>query len=305
VTEALEGYLSHLVGQGRSPHTVAAYRRDLSGFISFCATPARNVSDWTAVDQRVVRGWVVELRKAGQAPSTIQRKLSSLRGLFDFLKARGVLQQNPADRVETPKVPHRLPTILSADQLDRLLSAMDLNLPTGRRDRAWAELLYGAGLRVSEVVALDLDDLDTGVQEVHVTGKGRKQRRVPYGDLAASALRLYLAKGRPEIVKDQGLPPEPRALFLGRNSKRLQRTRIDQLLKGYCMQAGVPEVSAHALRHSYATHLLDGGADLRCVQELLGHESLQTTQIYTHVSMARLRAAFDDAHPRAKHREET
>ncbi len=305
MTEALEGYLSHLVGQGRSPHTVAAYRRDLAAFITFCAAPGRAVTAWAAVEPRLVRAWVAELRRAGQASTTIGRKLSSLRGLFAHLMARGELSQNPADRVETPKRPQRLPAILSVDQLDRLLSVMDLNVPTGRRDRAVAELLYGAGLRVSELVALDLDDLDPGVQEVRVLGKGRKERQVPYGDLAAAALRLYLAEGRPRIIAEAGVPPEPRALFIGRQSKRLQRTRIDQLLKGYCLQAGVPQVSAHALRHSYATHLLDGGADLRCVQELLGHESLRTTQLYTHVSMARLRAAYDQAHPRARRREET
>lgn len=305
MTEALEGYLSHLVGQGRSPHTVAAYRRDVTAFIAFCQTPPRTIAAWSEVDHRVIRGWIAELRRTGQAAATIARKHSSLRGFFDHLKARGVVLQNPAERVETPKQPHRLPTILSPAQLDRLFCAMDLNLPTGCRDRAWAELLYGAGLRVSEVVALDLDDLDTGAQQVQVMGKGRKERRVPYGEVAAAALRLYLDGGRQAIIADQGLPPEPRALFLGKQSKRLHRVRIDQLLQSYCLQAGVPVVSAHALRHSYATHLLDGGADLRCVQELLGHASLRTTQIYTHVSMARLRAAYDQAHPRARKHEET
>ena len=305
MTEASEGYLSHLVGQGRSPHTVAAYRRDLTAFITFCTTPPRAICDCRDIDHRVLRSWLAELRRAGQAPTTIRRKLSSLNGFFQFLLARGQVSQNPVVRIETPKIPKRLPQILTADQLDRLLSGMDLSLPTGRRDRAWAELLYGAGLRVSELVALNLDDLDTAAQQVRVLGKGRKERQVPYGDLAAAALQLYVTEGRRQIIHAEGTPPEPRALFIGRNSHRLHRTRIDQLLKSHCLQAGVPVVSAHALRHSYATHLLDGGADLRCVQELLGHESLSTTQIYTHVSIARMRAVYDEAHPRARREKET
>ncbi len=296
----LAGYVAHLAAQGRSRHTVDAYRRDLTAFCSFATELGRGEAAWADLDHRFLRRWLARLVADGCAPTTIRRKLSALRGLYAFLIEQGRATQNPVTRLGSPKLPQRLPNVLSIPQIDALMATMDLATPVGQRDRAIFELLYAAGLRVSELVGLDLADCDFDRQQLRVLGKGRKERIVPFGDVAAAALRLYLQEGRPRLIAETGAPREPGALFLGQRRQRLSRSRVLQRLKHYAAQAGLnADLSPHTLRHSCATHLLDGEADLRAVQELLGHASLSTTQIYTHVSIARLRKVYDQAHPRS------
>lgn len=300
VQEQLEAYLTHLVAAGRSPHTVAAYRRDLTAFAAFCAELPAPPGAWGEIDHRLLRRWLARLHADGQAPASVRRALSSLGGLYRFLLARGEVAQNPVARLGAPKLPARLPKPMTVDDLDRLFAGFDLATPTGQRDRAWAELLYATGLRVSELVGLDLTDLDFEQQSLRALGKRRKERIVPFGDIAAAALRLYLDDGRPQLIRRAAELAEPGALFLGLRGQRLSRSRVLQIFKAACRDAGLSrDLSPHTLRHSCATHLLDRDADLRSVQELLGHASLSTTQIYTQVSAARLRRVYDRAHPRA------
>lgn len=299
--ESLAEFIANLVARGRSRHTVAAYRSDLAAFRRWTQDSLQPPpTAWTQLDHRQLRRWLAELRRLGRAPATVRRALASLSAFYAFLIERGLAQQNPVTRLAAPKLAARLPQVLSPEQLERFFAAIDLSTAVGQRDRAWAELLYAAGLRVSELCGLDLGDLDLGEQRVKVLGKRDKERLAPFGDVAAAAFKLYLATGRPELIRLGGAPREPGALFLGQRGQRLSRSRVLQQMKVYARAAGLnADVSPHTLRHSCATHLLDRSADLRTVQELLGHASLSTTQIYTHVSAARLRAVYDQAHPRA------
>ncbi len=301
VQEALESYLAHLAASGRSPHTVAAYRRDLAGFLRFATDELKPpAASWREIDHLQLRRYLAKLRQAGRAPTTIRRALAALSGFFRHLLERGAVEHNPVARLATPKLPHNLPRTLTVGQVDRLLTAIDLDSPEGMRDRAWAEMLYAAGLRVSELVGLDLADVDLDQQRVRVLGKRNQERIVPFGDVAAAAMKLYLSVGRPALIARGGPPVEPGAVFLAGHGQRLSRYRIGQLVKKYAAAAGLnQDISPHTLRHCCATHLLDRDADLRSVQELLGHRSLASTQIYTHVSAARLRRVYDRAHPRA------
>ncbi|MBI5832674.1 MAG: tyrosine recombinase XerC [Armatimonadetes bacterium] len=299
--EAIAEFVGNLSARGRSPHTVAAYRRDLEAFRRFALDELRPVpASFAEVDHRQLRRYLAELHRQGKAPASVRRALSSLSALYSFQLERGYATQNPVTRLQAPKLPKRLPKVLSPDQLNAFFGAMDLTTPVGQRDRAWSELLYAAGLRVSECCGLDIGDVTFEDQHMKVLGKRDKERLVPFGDVAAAALKLYLSQGRPALIAEGGVPTEPGALFLGQHGQRLSRSRMLQQMKLYARAAGLnADISPHVLRHSCATHLLDGNADLRIVQELLGHESLSTTQIYTHVSVQRLRSVYDRAHPRS------
>lgn len=296
-----EEYIRHVAARGLSAHTVAAYQRDLDAFLRFAAeqlqpTPTR----WDEVDHRQLRRYLAYLRGEHRAAATIRRVMVSLSGIYQYLLQRGEVTQNPVTRLQTPKLTHPLPKILRQSEIERFFALFDLTTPAGRRDRAWAELLYATGLRASEVSGLNLDSIDLTEQQATALGKGGKPRVVPFGDVAAAALKLYLAQGRPELARLAELR-DPKALFIGTRGQRLSRQRILQIFKRTCREAGLnADLSPHSLRHSCATHLLDRDADLRTVQELLGHASLSTTQIYTHVSSARLRKVYDRAHPRAE-----
>lgn len=297
VNQAVEDYLQHLVAAGRSEHTVAGYRRDLEALLRYLTESGNPPSTWAELDHRVLRGYLAHLRRLGRAPASLRRALSSLSGLYQYLLERGGASRNPVERIELPKLPRTLPKAVVVRQLEALFEQVDLTTVTGIRDRAWLELLYGSGLRISELAGLNEGGVDLDRQQVRVIGKGAKERLVPISDVSAAALRLYYAKSRPELLK--GPRADRRALFLGEQGQRLSRARMLQILKGYGRAAGLnDDLSPHSLRHSFATHMLDRGADLRSVQALLGHASLSTTQIYTHVSAARLRAIYDSAHPR-------
>lgn len=251
-----------------------------------------------AVDARALRRFAGVLSERGCARSTVARKLAAIRGFYGVLVERGEIGASPADLVASPKRDRHLPTVLSRTEVGGLLDGLPAATPLDLRDRAMLELAYSSGLRAQELVDLDVESLDRDGEELRVEGKGSKTRIVPAGEQAWRALDAYLERGRPQLVRD-GAPREP-ALLLSRTGRRLATTDVRRRLRIALRRAGVQSAaSPHALRHSFATHLLDGGADLRAIQELLGHGSLSTTQTYTRVESKRLRRAYAQAHPRA------
>lgn len=286
----VEAFLAVLAAR-RSPRTVDAYKRDLADLAAFVGKSA------AAVDAEEVRAWLADLRGRGQAPSTISRRAAAARTLFRHLMLLGVRSDNPAAEVDLPRRRRKLPRTLSPREVERLIEAADGTAPRARRDRALVELLYGAGLRVSEAVGLDGAGVDLDNAIVRCVGKGDKERIVPLGSHAVKALRLYLAHGRPHL--DRRHRPE---LFLNAQGGALTRAGAFLILKRLAGKAGLEpaRVHPHLLRHSFATHLLDGGADLRSVQEMLGHADLGTTELYTHVSERRRRDIYYSAHPHAR-----
>ncbi len=294
-----ERYLDHLrVERGLSPHSLAAYRRDLALYGGYLeAVGLAGPAEAVAEDLAAFVAWVREQRTAEGRPfaaTTVARTLVAVRGLHRFLVREGLAEVDPSTEVTGPRLSRSLPKALPLEAIERLLAAPVGDEPAALRDRAMLEVLYGAGLRISELVDLDVDDLDVEGGSVRTMGKGRKERVVPLGRPARRAVEAWLVRGR------AALTPDGPALFTNARGRRLTRQGAWKVVRGYGEVAGLGEnVSPHTLRHSFATHLLDGGADVRVVQELLGHASVNTTQIYTAVSRARLRAVYDRAHPRA------
>lgn len=278
-----------------SPHTISAYRSDLEQFSRWANH--QNISTVDAVDRRILRRYVAHLSEQGLKRRTIVRKASALRSLLKWAAARGLTSAQAAEDLSVPKLDRPLPKVLKAPDAAALCELPPTDDPGGVRDRAILELLYGSGLRVAELCGLDLTDLELDRRMVTVTGKGRKERRVPITAPAEAATRKYVAEARPEILLARKQRAATNALFLNTRGDRLGTRSVRSVVARY--SNGVAGVSPHTMRHSFATHLLDGGADLRVVQELLGHESLATTQIYTHVSTERLRAVYEQSHPRA------
>ena len=299
----LDTYLEYLTSVRRaSPHTVKGYTEDLVQFVRFLE--GRDRTDWLAVTTLDIRRYLADLMGSGTARASVARKLSALRAFFGFLRTRRLREDDPTTGLRAPKLPERLPHYLEEDEMTDLLHAPDLATAQGLRDRALLETLYASGMRVSELVSLNLADLnqaDTsgGLAALRVTGKGRKQRIVVLGEEAVAALQAYLAGGRPAL-RANAKTPDGDALFLNRSGTRLTDRSVARMLHKYvmltCARRGI---SPHALRHTFATHLLNHGADLRTVQQLLGHVSLATTEVYTHVSARRLREVYEQAHPRA------
>jgi integrase/recombinase XerC len=278
-----------------SPNTVSAYRSDLAQFAEFAGRAG--VQRLEQIDRRLLRRFVAGLSEKRYARRSIARKASAVRSLLTWAMKTGLLETHPAHDLGTPKLDRPLPKVLRADEVAHLLELPPADDAEGARDRAVLELLYGSGLRVGELCGLDVDDLDLRSGRVRVTGKGRKQRQLPVGEAAARALTTYIEEARPTLLGRSARPDH--ALFLNARGMRLQRRSVRRILERYLGADGGRVVGPHALRHSFATHLLDNGADLRSVQELLGHENLATTQIYTHVSTERLRAVYEQSHPRA------
>ena len=252
----------------------------------------------------LIRGFLSHLDNFGYSPATTARKIATLRSFYKWMLKRNLIESNPMMLIRTPKQTKRLPKAISVDQVEKLLSAPDNRDTLGARDRAILETLYSTGVRVSELVDLNRSDLDYASQTLHVRGKGKKERIVPLGSHAMAAIRHYLTLLEPDPrfahLRQQSLVETIIPLFVNKNGGRLSSRSVRRKLDKYLKQAGLdPTISPHTLRHSFATHLLDNGADLRSVQELLGHQSLSTTQIYTHLSSMRMRTAYDDAHPRA------
>jgi integrase/recombinase XerC len=292
---AAEAFVRHLeLERGRSPHTVRAYAADVALLLDHAAR--LGVTDPAELDLAVLRSWLARLRSTGAARTTLARRGSAVRVFTAWAHRRGLLPADPGALLATPKGHRPLPDVLQPDEAALLVDAIDGDSPADLRDRLALELLYATGIRVSELCGLDVDDVDRGRRVVRVLGKGRKERSVPYGGPAEAALEAWLSHGRPAWAVAGSGP----ALLLGARGRRVDprtvRTVVHQRLAAV---PGAPDLGPHGLRHSAATHLLEGGADLRSVQELLGHATLATTQIYTHVSVERLRTSYDRAHPRA------
>jgi site-specific recombinase XerD len=291
--EALAGYDRDLRARSMAERTRKAYGVDLGQFVEWAEErdlePGR-------VRHRDVRRFGAGLSSGGAAAATIARKLAAVRGLFDFLVRTERVGQNPADLVSSPKREDKLPRVLSGDQVRSLLERIPARTPLELRDRAMLELAYSCGLRCEEIVNLDRDSFDFETEQLRVLGKGSKERLLPVGEPAQLALRRYLERARHALATDPGQA----ALFLSKSGRRLSNSDVTRRLGLWVREAALAAgVSPHALRHSFATHLLEGGADLRTIQELLGHASISTTQVYTRVDAARLREAYAATHPRA------
>lgn len=292
--DSVTAYLRHLEVERRmAPNTVAAYRRDLTRVQAWAQANGRDIP---SLDRPSLEAIVRDAMTSGLSPTSTARLVAAIRGLFKHLRVRGDIQQNPAEDLQAPRLFAALPKFLTADQVDALLAAPDVATPIGLRDRALIEVLYATGLRVSELVGLRLADVALDRGYVQCLGKGRKARIVPVGDQAVHWVQRYLHDARPGFVARRETP----FLFVSaRGGRRLSRAGFWKILKGYGRKADIrAPLSPHVLRHSFATHLLDRGADLRAIQTMLGHADLSTTQIYTHVLEARLRNVYDSYHPR-------
>lgn len=286
--------------RGASPYTLRNYGAEIGAFIAFARQ--RGVDSWAGVEAALIRSWLAELHRQGIEAASVGRRLYELRSCFRYLGREGVVEQNPALAVHVPAAPQRLPEYLTVAQVIELLSGPDTGEPLGQRDLAILEVLYGAGVRRGELLALNVGDLKLDQGEILVKGKGGKERIVLIGRPGVLALRRYLDDGRQQLLaKEKEGGRRPAAVFLNRFGRPISEPKtISDILDKYVQMADLPrQITPHTLRHSFATHLLEGGADLRTVQELLGHENVQTTTIYTQVTMGRLRQVVSKAHPRA------
>ena len=294
--QELAAFLARLKNERRlSPHTLSAYQRDLNALIGFCER--EQIASFTALDSFVVRRFAADAHRRGLGPRSVARRLSAVRTFLSYLVETGVIKANSAVHVQAPKAPRRLPATLDADQVASLL-AISGEDPLTLRDRAILELFYSSGLRLAELVGLDLGDVDAADRTVRVLGKGSKVRVVPVGKQALAALHDWL-QVRPELARHGEL-----ALFVTRRGERVSARAVQLRVNEWARRQGAPTgVHPHMLRHSFATHVLESSGDLRAVQEMLGHASLSTTQIYTHLDFQHLAHVYDQAHPRAKKRD--
>ncbi len=301
----IDDFMQHLKYERNvSEHTLRNYGSDLEQFYDYIAPSnsdgERRVVDIRAIDNLTIRDYMATLYEKKKKKSSIHRKVASLRSFLRYLCREGILENNPAMLVSSPRVERKLPNHLSIEQMIRFIESPETETVLGKRDRAILELLYASGLRVSELVGLNLSDIDFTNQTLRVKGKGRKERMVPFGNHAKEALEKYLGVRGELLIEADPDERDPLAVFMNYQGTRITTRSVGRMLDKYCKQcADVHHVSPHALRHSFATHLLDAGADLRTIQELLGHARLTTTQQYTHVSTDRLMEVYDKAHPKA------
>jgi integrase/recombinase XerD len=304
----IQEFLDYLVAErGSSDNTVAAYRNDLTQFHDF-VTHLNRRAGWTDLTRDHLIEYILYLKEREYASATVARKVAAMKSFCHFLLRTGVISEDPAEDLDSPRVKKQLPHTLSTEEVDQLLAlpAEGGRTPKALRDAALLELLYATGMRVSEVAHLTLDDLDLESGTVRCVGKGSKERVMPLYPKAVESLQEYLEKGRDELLSAgttsaPGAHRDERTLFLNPRGEQLTRQGLWLIIKGYARELGLEDrVTPHTLRHSFATHMLDGGAGLREVQKLLGHANISTTQVYTHVSRERLRQVYDEAHPRAR-----
>ena len=298
--QAVEQFLNYTtVERGLSPNTLAAYRNDLTQFVEFLQSRDSSLQgngSWKRIGTEALTAFVLDLHERGYSDKTKTRKVASTKALFGFLLEEGVIDKNPMEDFASPGVGESLPETLSVEEVEALLSVGEADTPMSLRDRAIIEVMYATGVRVSELVSLDIDDVDLDESFVRCMGKGSKERIIPLHDEAVETVSEYLEDGRPSLAGDAA----GRALFVSRKGGRLTRQALWLILKGRAQAAGIErKITPHTLRHSFATHLLIGGAPLRHVQELLGHASITTTQVYTHLTSEHVRAQYETAHPRA------
>ncbi|MDI6807776.1 MAG: tyrosine recombinase XerC [Candidatus Eisenbacteria bacterium] len=288
----VEGFLLELKARGSSGFTIESYRKDLSQFADFVGRKAGE-GPWSITNEEV-RKFTASLTSRGYSGRSVARKLSSVRSFFSYLCEKKILSQNPGKSVRSPRIVKSLPNFLSAKEMEELFSTVEEKGEAGKMARAVLELLYSTGIRLRELVGLDVTDLNTGERLLRVRGKGKKERIVPVGRMAISAVQEYLA----ERKKFPGRTAEP--LFSGRGGNRVSPRTVERIVKRWLGKVStLSKLSPHVVRHSFATHLLDRGAEIRAVQKLLGHSSLRSTEIYTHVTPDRLKRAYSQAHPRA------
>lgn len=303
ISQNVTDFLQHLkYERNLSEHTLRNYASDLEQFRAFLfGIEKREDFPLSEIDRLTIREWMATLHAAGKKKTSIARKLASLRTLFQFLIREGKLEANPAKMVATPKIERKLPNHLSMEDAVRFIEAPDVNSDLGRRDRAILEFLYATGIRVGELVNIDLKDIDFRERMVRVTGKRKKQRIVPFHEHSLHALMHYIAESRPVFLNNANVSArDDKACFLNYQGTRITTRSVGRMIDKYIKQcADVHKISPHSLRHTFATHLLDAGADLRDIQELLGHARLSTTQIYTHVSMEKMIDVYSKAHPKA------
>jgi len=299
----IQEFLDYLTAErGSSDNTIAAYRNDLTQFDEFIGGVGAlsEQRGWEGLTRDHLINYILWLKEREYASATVARKVAAMKSFCQFLVRTGASDDNPAEELDSPKVKKQLPTTLTPDEVERLLAlpAQLGGTPKAVRDTALLEVLYATGMRVSELASLTLNDLDLAAGTIRCTGKGSKERVMPLYAEAANAVQTYLQRGRAAL---QGSNAEERTLFLNPRGERLTRQGLWLIIKGYAKQLGLEDrVTPHTLRHSFATHMLNGGAGLREVQRLLGHANISTTQVYTHISQDRLREVYDDAHPRAK-----
>lgn len=290
----IENFLDHIAAErGFSPNTAGAYRNDLRQFVAFLTE--RGVTDWS-LEPETLHAFQMSLLERKYADTTLARKIAAVRSFLNFLRADGIITRDLAAHLDSPTVGKYLPHAISEQQVEDLLAMPSGDSPIGVRDLSMLRMLWATGMRVSELAALDLASIDLQTDQVRCLGKGGKERVIPFGLHSRSCLVRYLDDGRPYLAKRS----DERALYLNHHGERLTRQGFWLILKAYSKAAGFEHISPHTLRHSFATHLLNNNADLRVVQELLGHSNISTTQIYTHVSRERLRAVYDRAHPHAQ-----
>ena len=297
--EAVDSFLDFMaVERGVSPHTLAAYRNDLYQLVEYVESlPAGNTNGWQSVNEQTLSAYLLRLHELGYSDTTRARKVASAKSLFGFLLVEGIIAKDPTENVSSPRVGRSLPETLSVAEVERLLTAASGgDAPQAMRDQTMLELLYASGMRASELVSLDLDDINLEHGSVRCLGKGGKERVIPIHQRAMDDVRAYLEQARPLMQT----PRSGQALFLNYRGERLTRQGLWLILKGRAKDVGINgKITPHTLRHSFATHLLRGGASLRHVQELLGHASITTTQVYTHLTDEHVRSEYDRAHPRA------
>ncbi len=283
--------------RGFSLNTISAYQNDLSQLCAFLQEqPPTEEEGASPLTREVVLHFVLHLREREYAATTVARKIAAVKSFCHFLEQEGQLREDPTAHIDSPRVTKYLPRAASVGEIERLLAQLVGDTPATLRDRAMLELLYATGMRVSELVSLNCADLNLDDDVAQCRGKGNKQRQIPFGGKARGAVVAYLVSGRPALLGGRN----SEALFLNHHGERLTRQGFWLIIKSYARQAGIEKITPHTLRHSFATHLLSNGADLRSVQELLGHSSIATTQVYTHIADDRLRQGYDDAHPRAR-----
>ncbi|MBE3552914.1 MAG: site-specific tyrosine recombinase XerD [Kyrpidia tusciae] len=291
----IERFIRYLaIEKGLAPSTLGSYRSDLEDFSDFLQRTG--CGDWPETGRRHIVAYLAHLQKLGRAPATVSRHMASLRSFYQFLSREGLIEVDPTGQLDSPKADKRLPRVLNVEEVERLLAAPEGLTPMALRDRAMLEMLYATGVRVSELVSLNVTDVNLNMGYVKCYGKGSKERIVPLGSAALEAVHAYLTRGRAGLLKNG----DPGALFVNHQGKRLTRQGFWKILKKYARTAGIQKaITPHTLRHSFATHLLENGADLRAVQEMLGHADISTTQIYTHVTQTRLKDVYERTHPRA------
>ncbi|MCL6561115.1 MAG: site-specific tyrosine recombinase XerD [Firmicutes bacterium] len=291
----LDDFIYYLaVERGLAENTLVSYRMDLTGFISFCKKQSQLSVHVAGRD--LIMSYLFQLQVDGRSPATISRHLAALRSFYRYLLKEGITAKDPTAGLESPKLAQKLPRVLTTEEVDHLLSQPLIGEPAGIRDKAMLELLYATGIRVSELVSLNVEDINLESGFIRCFGKGSKERMVPFGDVSGRYLGEYLARGRHKLTRTGAAA----ALFVNQHGRRLTRQGFWKIIKKYALKAKIDkEITPHTLRHSFATHLLENGADLRAVQEMLGHADISTTQIYTHLTRSRLKEIYLKTHPRA------